>query len=144
MSSDDLKTLRQFVACGLVGLSGVGVGLGMINLVMRLHPNFVLANVAAFFVAVTWNFLLNRRFTFRNANDKPIGVQWMLFVVSSLFGTAVNWAVSFTLYFRFAFFEQYYNLPALCGVAVGYTVNFILAKLIVFNRSSESIGRDRE
>lgn len=127
-----VRTIREFISFGLVGLSGVGIGLAVMNAVMRLYPKFVVANVAAFFIAVTWNFLLNRRFTFCDSNHRSFFVLWSMFAGSSLVGAASNWAVSFSLYFNVEFFKQHYNLPAICGVAAGCIANFLLAKLIVF------------
>lgn len=131
-------TIRQFLTFGLVGLSGLGVSLLIVNIVMACKGNFVLANVLAFFVAVTWNFFLNRRFTFEKNTHKHPALQWAMFVGSCAVGTACNWAVSFTLYYNTALFKTHYNLAVICGVAVGYIVNFICAKYVVFTAKDDN------
>ncbi len=56
----------QLFRFGLVGLSGYVVNLAVYALFAReLGTGYVLAATAAFLVAVTNNFLWNRRFTFR-------------------------------------------------------------------------------
>ncbi len=48
--------LSQVVRFGLVGVSGLFVGLAVLNAVMWLTGHFVLANLVAFVFAVSWNF----------------------------------------------------------------------------------------
>ena len=128
-------TFRQFASFALVGLSGVLVGLGVLNLCMLVAASFPLANGVAFLVAVTWNFWLNRRFTF-DPTDKPLPQQWLRFVAVCAGGAVVNWAVSLGLYYGVAFFQQHYNCAALMGVAVASLFNFIAARSCVFNPHS--------
>ena len=132
------QTLRQFLTFGLVGLSGLGVSLLIVNTVMVCKGNFIVANVLAFFVAVTWNFFLNRRFTFKKNTHKHLVLQWAMFVGSCAVGTACNWAVSFTLYYNTVLFKTHYNLAVICGVAAGYIVNFTCAKSIVFKSKDDN------
>lgn len=126
-----IDTLRQFLRFALVGLSGMAVGLGTLDLFMMLWHSFPLANVLAFSVAVTWNFLLNRRFTFEAAN-KPILRQWGEFVVACSGGAILNWAVAMGLYYSFVFFASHYNCAALAGVAAASIVNFLSSRCYVF------------
>ena len=125
-------TIRQFVIFGLVGLSGLGVALAIINVVMAWKGNFLLANFLAFFIAVTWNFFLNRRFTFKSHVRRGWIRQWAMFVVSCMLGTICNWAVSFSLYYGIELFYKHHNLAVICGVTVGYLCNFTCAKFAVF------------
>ena len=99
---------------------------------MACKGGFVVANVLAFFVAVTWNFFLNRRFTFKKDAHNHLSLQWIMFAGSCALGTACNWAVSFSLYYNVTLFKTHYNLAIICGVAVGYLVNFTCAKYAVF------------
>lgn len=129
------STTKQFIKFGLVGLSGIVVGLSIINLFMLLWHNFPLANIIAFFVAVTWNFILNRKFTFEKV-EKPFPRQWGEFVISCLYGTIVNWMISMGLYYSLPFFYKHYNLAAIIGVSVGAFFNFMASKMYVFRKYS--------
>jgi len=60
---------ERFTRFAAVGLSGVGVNLGVLWLlagVLRLRE--VLASAAAIEVSILWNFALNSRFTYRDRN----------------------------------------------------------------------------
>ena len=130
------KTLKQFIKFGIVGTSGLAIGLGIINITMILGTSFIFANTIAFFIAATWNFLLNRRFTFEKNSINSFSRQWIQFIASSSFGVVCNWIVSFSLYYNVPLFKKHYNLPALIGVLVGCMVNFICSKFFIFTSSS--------
>ena len=126
------QTIKQFIKFALVGLTGLFVGLSALNIGMLIFHNFLTANIIAFLLAVTWNFLLNHRFTF-GKTDKHIFRQWLEFTTACLAGAGVNWAISMTLYYSQDFFHSHYNLAALTGVAGGCMFNFISARYYVFN-----------
>ncbi|MFX0210657.1 MAG: GtrA family protein [Candidatus Hodarchaeota archaeon] len=117
----------------IVGLSGMAVGLGILNLCMFLWHNFPLANIAAFIGAVTWNFLLNRRVTFKST-EKRFFRQWLEFVIACLGAAMLNWTVSLGLYYNLLFFSQHYNCAAIAGVAAGSIFNFFASRSYVFKR----------
>jgi len=134
---------RQFLSFGIVGLTGVVVGLGTLNICMLIWHNFPLANVAAFLVAVTWNFFLNRRFTF-TPTDKVVFRQWLEFITACLGGTLLNWIVSLTLYYSLVFFHYHYNFAAIIGIAVAALSNFTCSRLYVFKNKREKTFSDDE
>lgn len=125
------RTVRQFALFALVGTSGMVVGLGVLNLCMAIWPCFPVANVAAFLIAVTWNFILNQRYTFPHI-DKPMHRQWFEFVIACLGGTAVNWTVAMGLYYGLEWFRDHFNCAALAGVVSACAVNFFTSKFYVF------------
>lgn len=138
-TSSPRPVLRQFVMFCLVGLSGVGAGLGVLNLCMAVYPCFPAANVAAFLVAATWNFLLNRRFTF-GPTDKPFLRQWFQFLIASGGGAVLNWTVSMGLYYGLTFFRRHFNYAALLGITTACAANFLLSRSYVF-RNTEHVRR---
>lgn len=138
LRNEIFKILRQFLTFGVVGLSGLGISLIIVNVLMIYTGNFALANIVAFCIAMTWNFFLNRRFTFRESNSKSLFLQWSMFAGSCALGTACNWAVSFGLYYNTSIFATHYNLAIICGVAAGYIVNFTCAKYGVFKSQNDN------
>lgn len=121
----------QLLRFGLVGGSGTLVGLAAVNGVMLASGSFLLANGLAFFAAVTWNYMLNRRLTFERS-DRPLLGQWASFAAGSAAGAMVNWMVALPLYYSHPFFEHHYNLAVLIGVAAGAACNFLWARCIAF------------
>jgi putative flippase GtrA len=120
--------LAQF---GLVGLTGMVVD---VLCFLALTPIFTLglARALAIAVAMTWNFLLNRRFTFMDARREPFWKQYVLFCASCLVGALVNWAVSMVLCQGSPWFAAHPVAAALAGVVAGFFLNFILSRRFVF------------
>lgn len=138
--------LSQFIRFAAVGLSGLGVGLGAINLAMMAVHSFPAANVVAFLLAGSWNFALNRRFTFAHTN-KTLWRQWAQFMASCALGSLLNWAVSMGLYYGLEVFQRHYNLAAVLGVAAGCLANFLTCKRYVFTSGRAAVqppGRIRQ
>lgn len=130
------NTLKQFIKFGIIGASGLGVGLGTINIMMLFDTGFVAANILAFIIAATWNFFLNRKFTFGSDSNKSLVKQWIQFLASCSLGAAANWAISFSLYYSIPHLEKHYNIPALIGVTVGCIANFMCSKYLVFSTNA--------
>ena len=131
------QEVQRLVRFGGVGASGLVVGLTVLNLGMLISGRFMLANFAAFIVAVTWNFSLNRRFTFE-PTGRWIGRQWAEFVLGSLGGAVVNWSISVSLYTSVDFFRDHYNAAALLGVAASAGGNFLWSRWVVFREEDEA------
>jgi putative flippase GtrA len=123
-----LACLAQF---GLVGLTGMAVDV-LCFLALAPLLTLGLARALAIAVAMTWNFLLNRRFTFTNARRESFWKQYLLFCASCLVGALVNWGVSILLCWSSAWFAAYPVAAALAGVGAGFFFNFILSRRFVF------------
>jgi putative flippase GtrA len=118
------------VRFGAVGASGCAVGLAVLNVVMLTVGYFLLAKLCSFLCAVSWNFTLDRKWTFESDGDWRR--QFIGFVTASSGAAFINWIVSCSLYFGTDFFNTYYNLAALSGVAVAGGFNFLSCKTLVF------------
>jgi putative flippase GtrA len=80
----------QLVRFSLVGGSGYVVNLAVYStLVVALDVHYVIAAVIAFCVAVTNNFMLNRRWTFK-ATDGSVTFQAPRFLIVSLCALGLN------------------------------------------------------
>ena len=120
--------LAQF---GLVGLTGMVVD---VLCFAALTPIFALglARALAIAIAMTWNFLLNRCFTFTDARREPFWKQYFLFCASCLVGALVNWAVSMVLCQGSPWFAAHPVAAAMAGVVAGFFLNFVLSRRFVF------------
>ena len=123
-----LAILVQF---GLVGVTGMAVD---VLCFWALAPLLALglARALAIAVAMTWNFLLNRRYTFTDARHEPFLKQYLLFCASCLVGALVNWTVSVSLCRGSVWFGEHPVAAAVAGVGVGFIFNFILSRNFVF------------
>ncbi len=127
------QALAEFIKFSLIGASGMVVDLTVVFAAYDLiHLPFRIARVIGFVFALTTNFLLNRKFTFRDARKGNVFRQYFLFFAVCLVGFAVNWLVSVYLFEHVDFFHTYYLLSAFIGILGGMLVNFTGSKLIVF------------
>lgn len=128
----------RLLCFGLVGASGLAIdvagylGLQWIGLEHRL------ARFLSFWPAVTWNWRLNRSFTFGERHREPHVRQWGKFVGSSLLGLTLNVGSYTVLTSLVDFFASHRLLALLLGVVLGTLVNFLLANFYVYRRHSET------
>lgn len=127
---------------GAVGASGMVIDLTVLTLLM-LWLEFEWARAAAILVAMTWNFFLNRHFTFSGAQTGPILKQYALFCLSCGLGAIVNWSVSSYLWNSWGEVVRQPAIAAMCGIAAGMTVNYLLSAGVVFRPASDSRSSER-
>jgi putative flippase GtrA len=89
--------LHQFVRYGLVGVLNVAVYFALYNLLRLVdtHPN--LAAAVAFFVTSLQSFALNKLWAFRDARRHAVFRQYLVFVMFTMIGLAINQA-AFTVF----------------------------------------------
>lgn len=122
------SALLKFIG---VGATGMVVDLGSFSLLMQ-SMRLGVARAVAVFIAMTWNFVWNRKFTFREAQSRPLWQQYLMYCGSCLTGALVNWGTSMGLV-QTGWPVMSWALPAAaCGVVAGTAFNFLLCRLIVF------------
>jgi dolichol-phosphate mannosyltransferase len=138
------RMASQFVKFCLIGGSGMLIDLLFVFISMNLFSLWVIfpdalcfraSRAIGFAVALTNNFILNRRFTFASANGRNIYGQYMTFFAVSLVGFVINWSTSVLLYENNSFFHTHYLVAAFMGILAGTLVNFFGSKYIVFKES---------
>ena len=126
---------RLRVLCfALVGASGFAIDLACYLALQWAGVEHRLARFCSFWPAVTWNWLLNRRVTFRERPSQPPARQWAKFVTGNLVGLFVNVGCYVTLTSLVGVFDRHRVLALVAGVALGGIVNFLLATLYVYRR----------
>lgn len=126
-------TLARGVEFMFVGLSGAFVDLGVLSLLL-LAASFEIARPIAIFVAMTWNFFLNRAFTFAESRQNSVGKQYLGFVAACAFGAGANWFTSVLLTRSLTVFAEHPLMAASVGVLAGAVFNFLLCHALVFRR----------
>jgi putative flippase GtrA len=128
----------RIIRFGLVGAAGFVVNeaaLWVVLNVFRLGPD--VAQIPAFFVAVTFTWWGNRVLTFREyAAQTSLIREWAKFVAANGLGAIANYA----LYVSLVHFAPYpANIPYLAlaaGTLLGLVFNFTMSKRFVFRGSS--------
>jgi dolichol-phosphate mannosyltransferase len=125
----------QFIKFCITGAFGTLTNLLIFFLcadILRLPE--ILVSVFCFLIAASQNYIVNHRWSFRQnmARESPSVKKWVQFIAGSLCGLAVNIAIlkiilmNFVLPFKF--------IAQACGIAAGTTVNYIIAKMLVFKQ----------
>lgn len=123
----------RFIKFGLVGGSGIVVDMGLLWLFTELIGlHYVLSGILAFTAAVVNNFIWNDLWTWSDRGDSGIDAYLVrlikFFLVSSIAGVvkiAILWLLTH-------FFNLYYLLSNLVGIAVGMILNFSINNLWTF------------
>ena len=124
--------VRRLLSFGAVGASGFVLDLACYLALQALGLDHRVARTIAFWPAVTWNWILNRRVTFRERFGDRHAPQWARFVTGSLAGLAVNAGGYATLTTFFAWFDERRWFALVAGVTAGGLVNFALAARYVY------------
>lgn len=131
------EALYQFILFAAIGSSGMVVDLSTVFITREcVGFSFRVARVAGVLLAMSTNFLLNRRFTFPDGRKKSMAWQYAAFLVTSMLGFCVNWLISVYLVENIAYFGRgyFYLLAAFIGILGGMVINFIGSRYVVFRR----------
>lgn len=125
----------RFILFSLVGLTGVGVHLFILTILhLLLGTQFVLAQTIATFVAMTNNYFLNNRFTFRDQRirgKKLITGLISFYLVCSL-GAFINVESASFLYGK----ELHWTIAGTAGTLIGAIWNYALSSMFTWNKPS--------
>ncbi len=120
----------QFV---MIGGSGVVVDLLCFTLFMVMFSiEVAFARGLAIWMAMSWNFTLNRLLTFSYVRHDTLLRQYLGYFGSCLMGAIVNWSTSVTLCNFQPFFICHKLAAAVVGVAAGTIFNYLLCRHFVF------------
>lgn len=128
------RFITQFIRFGLVGTTGLGID--WLSLKFLLYfISFVPAICGAYVISASWNWLLNRLWTFHKTSHdhhRP-PAQWIRFILATLPGFFVNRGVTLILNHYVPVLQQETLLLLFCGALGGMMINFLLTKYCVFS-----------
>lgn len=138
MALIDKEYLKRLVKFGIVGSSGVIVNSGILWLghdMLELH--LAVASVFAVLIAIFSNFTLNDLWTWRKSKlsrkHNYFHRLWRYYLSASL-SAAINYVLLLSLTH---FFDIYYLLANLAGIAAGMIFNFLLGEYWVFRSNPD-------
>ena len=130
----------RLLCFALVGASGFVIDLACWLGLQWAGVEHRLARFLSFWPAVSWNWLLNRRVTFRERAPEARARQWTKFVAGSLAGLVVNVGSYAGLTSFVGVFDRHRLLALVAGVGLGGLVNFLVATLYVYRRHVAAQG----
>lgn len=124
---------RQFLRFAVIGAAAFLVDAAALYLV-RGTLGLYAGRVLSFFVAVSFTWALNRRFTFAGAAAAPWLRQWLQFVGANGIGAVVNFAVYAMLVTVVPCIATHPVIAVGAGSLSGLGFNFTASKHWVFRR----------
>ncbi len=128
----------EFTQFSLVGALGTLVNLLALTLLLAVHVPTRWSVGCAILLAMSCNFVLNRRFSFSLARGGAWWPQYLRFVTASSVAALLNYAVTMSVLSRMPGLAP--QLAALCGIAVGTGVNFVASRYLVFQAAHAQSG----
>lgn len=129
--------LRQFTKFGAVGFSGAIVDLAVYNLLAVLFGfNIYFARTISFILAVSNNYYLNRRWTFKS-HEQNISIQFSKYLVVSVIGWGLNLIIMrifepFALRFNSMILQK--NIPVIIAIIFVLFWNYFANKKWTFRK----------
>jgi dolichol-phosphate mannosyltransferase len=128
--------LMQFL---VVGAMGTLVNLAALTLLLLTGTNVRLAVALAIFVAMTFNFVLNRRFSFSFARHNSWLKQYAHFVAASSAAAVVNYCLTLVVLNYIPNLAP--QVAALIGIVVGTGINFVASRYLVFRATHVRVDK---
>jgi dolichol-phosphate mannosyltransferase len=132
--------LAHPVQFALVGLSGMGVDLLAFALLGLWLP-IGGARALAIWLAMSWNYVLNRRVTFSACRRPFRWRDYALFCGSCLAGAVASWSICVGSCAASAWLARYPLFAALLGVAAGFILNYSLSRRLVFRPETAGFSK---
>lgn len=99
------------------------------------------AGALAIWVALTWNFLLNRRLTFSYARQGSLPRQYITYAWCNALSIALSFSLRLVLPRNFEFFDQHKLAAAVVGIVAATGLSFTMSRWVVFrHRASPPAG----
>jgi dolichol-phosphate mannosyltransferase len=147
-------TFSRLVQFCMVGASGMMVDLTIYAILQAVFARFwpfpggtgttafswplATAGALSIFVALVWNFTLNRRLTFNDARGGSILRQFMTYALGNALGIGVSLSLRLYLPMHFGFFDRHRLAAAVVGIIVATGISFSMSRWVVFIRKPSS------
>jgi dolichol-phosphate mannosyltransferase len=130
----------EIVQFSAVGSSGVIVDLVIfLVLVYGASVDHQIARGISFVGAASWNWFLNRWFTFVAGRDKQWGTQWVQFLAAASIGFAFNWGSYKLLTDYVSYMAEHHLVAFFIGILLGLGSNYTMSRRLVFRPFDEFI-----
>jgi putative flippase GtrA len=125
--------LHEFLRFAAVGIVGLFADMAALTLALEvLHLDVYSGRVFSYLVAATTTWVLNRRFTFTNADQSGPFKQWLKFLGANAIGGVVNYGVYAAIVTYTAVGMDYPQIGVAAGSIAGLFFNFSVNKFWVF------------
>ncbi len=106
--------------------------------------DLAVAGCLAIAIALTWNFLINRRLTFSDARAGSVLKQFLVYALSNALGISLSLSLRLLLPRHVAFFHAHKLMAAVVGIVTATGVTFTMARWLVFNPQKAADARQAD
>jgi dolichol-phosphate mannosyltransferase len=110
----------------------------------RMSWALTAAGALSIFIALIWNFTLNRRLTFNDARQGSTFRQFLAYALGNALGIAVSLFLRVSLPMRVAFFARHRLAAAVVGIVIATGISFSMSRWVVFIRRPEDSSRSED
>jgi len=128
--------INKFAKFGSVGALGTVTNIAIFSSLTFLNVNYNLSSIAAFLVAVTQNYKLNKKWTFKDHNTKT-RKKFPKYLVLNFFSFFVNLAVLNIVIFYFGEDKLIQIAGQIVGIGIAMIFNFLGSYLVIFAKNEE-------
>ncbi len=142
--ADKLQLGFRFIRFGMVGASGFVVDMSIYMALTFFGMPHLLGRAGAYWVSASWNWMMNRRFTFHDTEKTARTRQWLKYLTMCAISFLPNWGTYYLLTTGFDFFAEWKPLALIIGVAAGMLFNFTGANLFIFKHEKKGLANKME
>ncbi len=127
------QAIGEFARFAVIGTVGFIVDASTLKLLVAfLHMDLYSGRLVSYVIAATGNWMLNRHFTFKQANPASPVRQWLKYMGANGIGFAVNYSTYAALITYVAITKSNPVLAVAAGSFAGLSFNFTINKFWVF------------
>lgn len=127
------RTLSRVFKFGMVGGSGFVVDMTLYALFYSwAGMNMLVARSIAYWITSTWNWYLNRVFTFKDADNDRKRVQWAKYLLMCLISFVPSMGTFYGLTASLPYFAEHSQMALIIGVIAGALFNYVVAGFLIF------------
>jgi putative flippase GtrA len=134
LGPERVRLVAELLRFGVVGVAGFVVDASVLTVAIALGLGPWFGRVLSYLAAATTTFLLNRAWTFRDAERSQPVRQWLLFLLVNLVGFACNYGTYAALISFVPVVAAHPVLGVAAGSLAGLMGNFVLARHFVFSQ----------
>lgn len=128
-----INLTKQFIKFCLVGFTNLSIHLFLFFLLTRFAGlHYVFASIIAFIIAVSWSFLVNKKWTFRK-DDNNHKEQYLKFFIANIIAFIINVSL---LSFFIEILHLYDILAQLVASVICAFINFAINRFWTFKDES--------
>lgn len=87
------KLIEQVVKFGIVGIIALIIDVVLLNLLLLVHLNNVVAGTISFIISLIFNYIASMKYVFKHREDMARWMELLIFVISAVIGLLINDAI---------------------------------------------------